>query len=109
MHTYKKHIYNFFTYVCLGTHILKTYILIFHICMSEYIYTKNTYINFSNMFKYKKNIYEIITYVLLGTHIKNTYINFLHMFRQKKGAGAPNLIVLVRHCTPLKASTYRIF
>ena len=53
-YTYKKYIYNFFTYVCLGTHILKTHILIFYICMSGYIYTKNTYINFPNMFKYKK-------------------------------------------------------
>jgi hypothetical protein len=68
--------------------------------MSGYIYTKNTYINFPNMFKYKKNIYinfpnmfkykkniyEIITYVLLGTHRKKTYINFSHMSRQKKGS-----------------------
>ena len=77
--------------------------------MSGYTHTKKTYINFPNMYKYKKNIYEIITYVLLGTHKKKTYIIFSHMSRQKKGAGAPNLIVLVRHCTPPKASTYRIF
>ena len=80
MHTYKKLIYNFFTYIkntyinfpnMLETHIkntyitflhmLKTHILIFYICMSGYTYIKNTYINFLHMYVwvhiYKKHIY----------------------------------------------------